>query len=239
MFIETVPNRTSPPAVLLRESYRDEQGGAQKRTLANLSKLPADIVEGLKALLKGGAVIGTGPDEMRVARSLPHGHVAAVLGTLRRIALDRLMLSTSKDAASRRHCDLVVAMIVDRLIAPRSKLGFVRAVDEETASTTLGAVLRLGVVKEREAYEALDWLLTQQTRIENGLARRPLRDGVLVLYDVSSSYFEGRCCPLAQHGYRYHGAGKRPSFWQCTVVDPPLWRPLCELTIPDPKTRPP
>jgi hypothetical protein len=98
----------------------------------------------LKALLKDGTVIGTGTDEMRIARSLPHGHVAAVLGTLRRIALDRLILSTAQDAASRRYCDLVVAMIADRLIAPRSKLGFVRAVDEETASTTLGAVLRLG-----------------------------------------------------------------------------------------------
>jgi hypothetical protein len=186
MFIETVPNRTSPPAVLLRESYRDEQGRAQKRTLANLSKLPGDVVDGLKALLKGSTVIGTGPDEMRIVRSLPHGHVAAVLGTLRRIALDRLILSTANDAASRRHCDLVVAMIVDRLIAPRSKLGFVRAVDEETATTTLGAVLRLGAVKEREAYEALDWLLARQERIENGLARRHLRDGMLVLYDVSS-----------------------------------------------------
>lgn len=162
MFIESVPNRTSPPAVLLRESYRDDQGRAQKRTLANLSKLPGDVVDGLKALLKGGTVIGTGPDEMRIARSLPHGHVAAVLGTLRRIALDRLILSTANDAASRRHCDLVVAMIVDRLIAPRSKLGFVRAVDEETASTTLGAVLRLRAVKEWEAYEALDWLLSQR-----------------------------------------------------------------------------
>ena len=135
MFIDIVPNRGSPPAVLLRESYRDGQGRAQKRTLANLSKLPVEVVEGLKALLKGGTVIGTGPEEMRVARSLPHGHVAAVLGTLRRIALDRLMLSTAKDAASRRHCDLVVAMIVDRLIAPRSKLNFVRTVDDEAAGS--------------------------------------------------------------------------------------------------------
>ena len=115
MFIETVPNRTSPPAVLLRESYRDEQGRAQKRTLANLSKLPDDVVDGLRALLRGGTVIGTRPDEMRIERSLPHGHVAAALGMLRRIALDRLILSTAKDAESRRHCDLVVAMIVDRL----------------------------------------------------------------------------------------------------------------------------
>jgi transposase len=239
MFIETVPNRTSPPAVLLRESYRDEHGRAQKRTLANLSKLPGDIVDGLKALLKGGTVIGTGPDEMRIARSLPHGHVAAVLGTLRRIALDRLILSTAKDAASRRHCDLVVAMIVDRLIASRSKLGFVRAVDEETASTTLGSVLRLGAVKEREAYEALDWLLTQQTRIENGLARRHLRDGVLVLYDVSSSYFEGRRCPLAQHGYSRDHRGDRPQIVYgllCTRTGLPVAVEVFEGNTADPST---
>jgi len=210
MFIETVPNRSSPPAVLLRESFRDEQGRAQKRTLANLSKLPGDVIDGLRALLKGGTVIGAGPEELQIERSLPHGHVAAALGMLRRIALDRLILSTAKDAASRRHCDLVVAMIVDRLITPRSKLGFVRAVDEETAISSLGAVLRLGEVKEREAYEALDWLLERQQRIENGLARRHLQDGVLVLYDVSSSYFEGRRCPLARHGYSRDHRGDRP-----------------------------
>lgn len=168
------------------------------------------MIDGLKALLKGGTVIGTGPDEMQIERSLPHGHVAAVLGMLRKIALDRLILSTAKDAPSRRYCDLVVAMIVDRLIAPRSKLGFVRAVDEETATSSLGAVLRLGQVKDREAYEALDWLLERQSRIENGLARRHLQGGVLVLYDVSSSYFEGRCCPLAQHGYSRDHRGDRP-----------------------------
>ncbi|HEV7823053.1 MAG TPA: hypothetical protein VGO84_17850, partial [Burkholderiales bacterium] len=126
MFIETVRNRESPPAVLLRESYRDEQGRSQKRTLANLSKLPGDVIDALKGLLKGGTVIGTRPDELEIERSLPHGHVAAVLGMIRQIALDRLILSRDKDAASQRHCDLVVAMMVDRLIEPRSKLGFVR-----------------------------------------------------------------------------------------------------------------
>jgi hypothetical protein len=146
MFIETVPNRDSPPAVLLRESYRDEQGRTQKRTLANLSKLPRDVIDALKALLKGGTVIGTGPEELVIERALPHGHVAAALGMIRKLALDRLILSTTKDAASRRHCDLIVAMIVDRLIAARSKLGFVRAVDSETAVTSLGSVLRLGWV---------------------------------------------------------------------------------------------
>ncbi len=115
MFIETVPNRDSPPAILLRESYRDEAGKSQKRTLANLSKLPAALIAGLKGLLKGGTVIGAGDDGLTIERSLPHGHVAAALGTLRKIALDRLLLSTAKDDASRRHRDLVVGMIVDRL----------------------------------------------------------------------------------------------------------------------------
>jgi hypothetical protein len=239
MFVETVPNRTSPPAVLLRESYRDEEGRAQKRTLANLSKLPGDLIDGLKALLKGGTVIGTGPDEMQIERSLPHGHVAAALGMLRRIALDRLMLSTAKDAASRRSCDLAVAMIVDRLITPRSKLGFVRAVDAETATSSLGTVLRLGQVKEREAYEALDWLLDQQKRIENGLARRHLQDGVLVLYDVSSSYFEGRCCPLAQHGYSRDHRGDRPQIVYgllCTREGLPMAVEVFDGNTADPAT---
>lgn len=210
MFIETVPNRQSPPAVLLRESYRDERGKAQKRTLANLSKLPVAVIDGLKALLKGGQVIGVGEDGLRVERSLPHGHVAAGLGVMRKIALDRLLLSTAKDAASRRHCDLVVGMIVDRLVAPRSKLGFTRAVNLQTACSSLGAVLDLGSVAEHEVYAALDWLLGEQPRVENGLARRHLEDGTLVLYDVSSSYFEGSKCPLARFGHSRDKRRDRP-----------------------------
>ena len=210
MFIETVPNRDSPPAILLRESYRDEAGKSQKRTLANLSKLPASLIAGLKGLLKGGTVIGAGDDGLTIERSLPHGHVAAALGQVRKIALDRLLLSTAKDDASRRHRDLVVGMIVDRLVAPRSKLGFVRAVNGESANTSLGEVLALGKVAEHEVYVALDWLGTQQERIENGLARRHLQGGALVLYDVSSSYLEGRKCPLARHGYSRDHRGDRP-----------------------------
>lgn len=210
MFIETVPNRRSPPAVLLRESYRDANGKAQKRTLANLSKLPAHLIAGLKALLKGGAVIGVGEDGLQVARTLPHGHVAAALGIVRKIALDRLLLSLAKDEDSRRHRDLVVGLIVDRLVTPRSKLGFARAVSEETACTSLGEVLGLGQVSETEVYSALDWLLTQQPRVETGLARRHLKDGLLVLYDVSSSYLEGRKCPLAQFGYSRDHRRDRP-----------------------------
>jgi transposase len=239
MFIETVPNRDSPGAVLLRESYRDDEGRSQKRTLANLSKLPRDVVDGLKALLKGGTVIGTGPGELNIERALPHGHVAAALGIIRQIALDRLILSTAKDMASRRHCDLIVAMMVDRLIAARSKLGFVRAVDDETAASSLGAVLRLGRVKEREAYEALDWLFERQARIENGLARRHLQDGVLMLYDVSSSYFEGRCCPLARYGHSRDHRADRPQIVYgllCTREGLPIAVEVFDGNTADPST---
>jgi len=172
----------------------------------NLSKLPDHVVATLRAILKGGTLIGMGPNHLQTERSLPHGHVAAVLGMIK-IALDRLIVSTAKDTEALR-CDLVVAMLVDRLIAPRSKLGFVPAVDEEMA-TSLGAVLGLGKVKDREAYEARDWLLERQARIENGLARRHLEDGVLVLYDVSSSCFEGRHCPLAHYGHSRDHRGDR------------------------------
>jgi transposase len=211
MFIETVPNRNSPPAVLLRESYREGKR-VKKRTLANLSQLPAVVIDGLRGLLKGGIVIGTGggKDGLLIERSLPHGHVGAALGMVRKIALDRLLLSTAKDEESVRRRDLIVAMIVDRLVAPRSKLGFVRAVGPETACTSLGEVLGLGAVGEREAYEALDWLLEQQPRIESGLARRHLEDGMLVLYDVSSSYLEGRKCALARFGYSRDHRRDRP-----------------------------
>ena len=239
MFIETVPNRDSPPAVLLRESYRDEQGHTQKRTLANLSKLPRDMIDTLKAVLKGGTVVGTGPQELEVERSLPHGHVAAALGMIRKIGLDRMILSTAKDPASRRCCDLVVAMMVDRLIAPRSKLGFVRAVDEETAVSSLGAVLHLGRVKEREAYEPLDWLLERQARIEHGLVRRHLEDGVLVLYDVSSSYFEGRCCPLARYGHSRDHRRDRPQIVYgllCTREGLPIAVEVFDGNTADPST---
>jgi transposase len=158
---------------------------------------------------------------------------------IRKIALDRLILSTARDAPSRRYCDLTVAMMVDRLIEPRSKLGFVRAVDAETALSSLGEVLGLGQVKEREAYEALDWLVERQTRIENGLARRHLKDGMLVLYDVSSSYFEGRCCPLARFGHsRDHRSDRLQIVYGllCTREGVPIAVEVFEGNMADPST---
>ncbi len=142
MYIETVANRNSPPAVLLREAYR-EGGKVRKRTLANLSKWPRDLVEGLRALLKGGRVVAPEVDAVVIRRSLPHGHVAAILGTLRKIGLDRILAAK----ASRRR-DLVVAMICARLIAPMSKLATAKALDPEIAGSSLGAVLGLGAVDE-------------------------------------------------------------------------------------------
>ena len=199
MYIESVPNRNSPPAILLRESYRDG-GKIKKRTIANLSDWPTEIVEGLRTLLKGGKVAPAGQETIVVRRALPHGHVAAVLGALRDIALDRLL-----GPGGNRCRDLVIAMIVARLIAPASKLATARMLDPLTAASSLGEVLGLGPVDEDELYVALDWLGERQPAVETALARKHLRDGMLVLYDVSSSYVEGRCCELAQRGYNRDG----------------------------------
>ena len=195
MYIEAVPNRDSPPAVLLRESYR-EGGKVKKRTLLNLSDWPADRVAGFKMLLKGGAVIPQDQQAITITRSLPHGHVAAALGTARKIGLDRLL-----GPEGNRCRDLVLALAVSRLLEPGSKLAAARALSPETASSSLGQQLGLGIVDEDELYTALDWLAVRQPAIERALAGNHLTGGTLVLYDVSSSYMEGRCCPLAQYGY--------------------------------------
>ena len=195
MYIEAVPNRNSPPAILLRESYRLGRQ-IKKRTLLNLTHWPSEMVEGLRALLKGGTVLPPGQQAITIKRSLPHGHVAAVLGSLHQIGLDRLL-----GPDDNRCRDLVIAMIVERLIAPRSKLATAKALDPATAASSLGAVLGLGAVDEDELYTALDWLLERQPAIETTLAKRHLKNGTLVLYDVSGSYVEGHCCPLAQRGH--------------------------------------
>ena len=199
MYIESVPNRSSPPAILLRESYR-EGDKVKKRTLLNLSDWPRERIEGLRALLKGGTVRPPGEAAITIKRSLPHGDVAAALGTLRRIGLDRVL-----GPAGNRCRDLVIAMIVVRLIGPVSKLATAKALDPATAASSLGVTLGLAAVDEDELYTALDWLLERQPQIEATLARRHLENGTLVLYDVSSSYLEGRCCELGQFGYNRDG----------------------------------
>lgn len=200
MHIESVPNRKSHPTILLRESYRAD-GKVRKRTLANLTAWPEQLVEGFRTLLRGGVAVGSADEAMTISRSLPHGHVAAVLGTAEQLGLTMLLTERRGGPAARRDRDLVMALIVNRVIAPASKLATVRALNPQTAASSLGERLGLGEVKDREIYDALDWLVDQQSRIENGLAKRHLAGGTLTLYDVSSSYLEGRCCELAQHGY--------------------------------------
>jgi len=200
MYIERVPNRNSPPCILLRESYR-EGGRVCKRTLANLTKCPPEVVDAVRGYLAGKAGGPVTLESLRIDRSLPHGHVAAVLGVLRRLALDKLI--------STRRCperDRVVAMIVARLIDPQSKLATARGFCEATATSSIGLECGLDPdLSEDELYTAMDWLLDRQDRIQNQLAARHLADGALVLYDVSSSYFEGRTCPLAKFGHNRDG----------------------------------
>src|SRR5271166_860956 len=199
MYIEAVPNRNSPPAILLRETYRHD-GKFRKRTLCNLSHWPAAHIEGLRGVLKGGTVIPAERDAFTVTRSLPHGHVAAALGTARKVGLDRVL-----GPDGNRCRDLVLALLIGRILDPVSKLAAARALSPATASSSLGEVLGLGAVDDDELYAALDWLLARQPAIEASLARRHLTTGTLVLYDVSSSYMEGRCCPLARRGYSRDG----------------------------------
>ena len=171
MYVATIPNRNSRPAILLREGYR-ENGKVKNRTLKNLSDWPAERVELLRAALRGDGLAPAG-EGIEIERALPHGHV--------------------------------LALIVARVLAPSAKLATARALDPATASHSLGATLELGPVKVKELYATLDWLGKHQEGIERRLARRHLGSGTLVLYDVTSSYLEGRHCPLARRGYNRDG----------------------------------
>ena len=198
MYIESVPNRSSPPAVLLRESYRDGRR-VKKRTLANLSKLPQPAIDVLRRVLRGEQLVNP-DDAFTCVRSLPHGHVAAVLGTLQQLGLHTLIARGTS-----RLRDLAVALIVARVIDARSKLATARALTAESAVSTLGELLGLGDVDPHELYAAMDWLVERQDGIERRLAKRHLREHTLVLYDLTSSYVEGSHCPLAQRGHSRDG----------------------------------
>src|SRR3990172_3464180 len=246
MFIETVPNRNSPPAVLLRETWR-EGGKVKKRTLLNLTSCPAERVEALRILLKGGTALPPGEVPFPIMRSLPHGHVAGILGAIRATGLDRIL-----GPDGNRPRDLVLAMIINRIIAPGSKLATARMLDEPTACTSTGKVLGLGPVEVCELYQALDWLLVRQPDVEKKLARKHLKSkclpdfdkqnqngGCMVLYDVSSSYVEGRCCDLARFGYNRDGKkGKMQIVYGllCAADGCPVAVEVFEGNTGDPKT---
>ena len=200
MHVDTVPNRNSRPAILLREGWREGRR-TRKRTLANLSDWPLEKIQALQAVLKGDyRGLSAAAAGFSIERTRPHGHVAAVLGTLRRLKLDRLLASTRSPER-----DAVVAMLVARVLEPRSKLATARELRAATLASTLGELLKLSDCDEELLYRAMDWLLPRQGKIEQALARRHLSEATLALYDVSSTYFEGHCCPLARYGYSRDG----------------------------------
>ena len=190
MYIETVPNRGSPPAVLLRTGKRNGKK-IDKRTLANLSDWPREKIEALRRVLQGKALVPA-QEQFHVERSLPHGHVEAVLGMMRKVGMDTVLASRPC-----RERDLVLAMIAQRLVDPCSKLATTR----QWHATTLAAELNVADADENELYSALDWLLDRKERIERKLAKRHLAEGARVLYDVSSSSYHGHTCPLAMRGH--------------------------------------
>src|SRR6201993_2124951 len=225
MYVAVVPNRGSPPAILLRESYR-EAGKTKNRTLANLSRWPAERIEQLRAVLRGAKLLPAA-EAVEIVRALPHGHVLAALGTV----LPR--------RAPHRRRDLALALIVARLLDPAAKLATARMLDPATACHSLGEMLELGKVTAKEVYATLDWLGREQPFIEATLARRHLKNGALLLYDVTSSYLEGHCCELAQHGYSRAPRGDRPQIvigLMCTADGCPVAVEVFEGNTADPLT---
>jgi transposase len=208
MYVDVVPNRSSPPAVLLRESRR-EGSRIHKRTIANLSDWPAERVDGLRRLLRGERLVSA--DKLfLIERSLPHGHVAAVLGTMRRLGIERLL-----DSRPSRDRDLIMAMISAQLLHHSSKLADTRL----WHTTSLGQQLGVEDADENDLYQALDWLLKRKERIEAKLAKLHLAEGGVVYYDVTSSSYEGRTCPLAKLGYNRDGRKGVASIVYGTLAD--------------------
>ena len=207
MYIDIVPNRKSPPAILLREARR-EKGKVVKKTVANLSKCPPEAVQALRLALRGVELVPK-QELFSVERSLPHGHVQAVLGTMRRLGMDKLLASRPC-----RERDLVLAMLAQRMVSPCSKL----AVTRLWHTTTLAQELDVEDADANALYDALDWLVKRQSRIEKKLAKRHLEEGAEVLFDVSSSSYHGRTCLLAVYGYNRDGE-KLPSIVYGLLTD--------------------
>ncbi|MBA3710286.1 MAG: IS1634 family transposase, partial [Planctomycetes bacterium] len=203
MYIDTVPNRNSPPAVLLRESWR-EDGKIRKRTVANISDWSADKIDALRVLLKfdgGMQVVPAGDAPMDITRSLPVGHVAAVLGAMRRLGMSDIVGLEGPVGVR------VQALIAARILDPQSKLATAQGLDAESGWLhALIQELHLGKrVDEDDLYAAMDALVARQDAVERALVHRHLQDGSLVLYDLTSTYFHGRTCPLAKLGYSRDG----------------------------------
>src|SRR6266403_5993964 len=233
MYVARVPNRGSPPAILLRESYR-EGGKVKNRTLANLSRWPEHKVDALSRALKGLPPALDLSEAFEITRSLPHGHAAAVLGTARRLGIEELI-----DPAPSRQRDLVLAMLVAQVIDPGSKLAFARGLRTQTATSSLGQLLGVSGCDEDDLYAAMDWVLARKDTIESSLAAQHLVNGTLVLYDVSSAAFEGRTCPLGAIGHPKDGVKGRLQIVYgllCTTAGIPVAIEVFEGNTADPKT---
>src|SRR6188472_2418357 len=234
MYITRVPNRGSPPAVLLRESFR-ENGKVKTRTLANLSRWPEHKLDRLDRALKGLQPADWDLSEaFDITRSLPHGHVAAVAGTAAKLGIPELIDPTP---SRRRH--LVLAMLIGQIIEPGSKLAIARGLRAQTATSTLGQMLDVAGADEDDLYAAMDWLLERKDGIETALAARHLADGTLVLYDVSSAAFEGRTCPLGAIGHARDGVNGRLQIVYgllCSAKGAPVAIEVFEGNTADPKT---
>ncbi|MGH3551686.1 MAG: IS1634 family transposase, partial [Mycobacterium sp.] len=233
MYVTRVPNRGSPPAILLRESYR-EDGKVRTRTLANLSRWPEHKVDKLQRALKGQPAARELAEAFEITRTLAHGHVAAVLGTARALGVEELI-----DPVPSRRRDLVTAMLVAQVIAPGSKLAFARALRTQTATSSLGQLLGVSSCDEDDLYAAMDWVLARKDTIEKALAARHLANGTLVLYDVSSAAFEGRTCPLGAIGHARDGVKGRLQIVYgllCSAAGVPVAIEVFDGNTADPKT---
>jgi hypothetical protein len=233
MYIESVPNRSSPPAVLLRESWR-EDGKVRKRTLANLSCLSSEVLEGLKVLLRGGVAVPSAESVFTVERSLPHGHVAAALGAARGSGSSAWFGSAPQDLQP-----VLQAMLVARILEPASKLATHRMLHDDTASSSLGRVLGVGQCAADDLYRALDWLHDAQAGIERRLARQHLLGSTLVLYDLTSTWMTGRCCELAARGHSRDGKRDDPQIvfgLVCTSEGCPISVEVFKGNTADPAT---
>ena len=198
-YIETIRNKRGRSAILFRKSWREGQK-IRKQTLGNFTDLPPALINGFDAILRGGIACTAIEQALRITRSLPHGHIAAVLGTAQATGLARILHRTPS-----RQRSLALAAVVSQLIAPDSKPATARRLSPQTCDSSLGEILNLGNVSGNEMLSMLDWLLKRQKWIERSLANRHLHDATLLLHDVTSSYLEGRHCPLASFGYDRDG----------------------------------
>ena len=197
--VHVIPNRSSPPAILLRKTWREGKR-IRRQTLANLSKVPPPLVDAIRSFLQGGVVFSSLDQAVTLQRSLPHGHVAALLGLATQLGLPRILHRTPG-----RQRNLALAALIARLIHPASKLATARGLSPDTADSSLGVLLGLGPVSGNEMLDMLDWLRQRQPWIEKTLARRHLQGATLILYDVTSTYLEGQHCPLAAFGHNRDG----------------------------------